>query len=57
MCRQNQSLEKEIHLKKKYITFDSSIYTIDNSDISVPNFMENSIGLKRVNLYFCRLIY
>ena len=27
-----------------------TVYTTDLPDLTVPNFMENSIGLKRVNL-------
>ena len=38
--------------RKKYniweiITFDLSIYTMNHPDLTVSNFMENSIGLKR----------
>ena len=41
--RQNQSSEKEI------ITCDTSIYTMGHPDFIACSFMENSIGLKRVN--------
>ena len=46
----------KLHLqRKKYniilevITGDPSIYTVDHPDITVSNFMEYSIGPKRVN--------
>ena len=34
----------------KIITCDPSIYTMDHPDLTVCNFMENSIGLKWVNI-------
>ena len=45
----NQSSEKEI----KYFlrTCDPSIYTMDRPDLTVPNFVGNSIGTQRVDIY------
>ena len=48
LLTQNQSLEKEIQCFLEDINCDSSIYTIDHPDFIVCNFMEYSIGLKRV---------
>ena len=43
----NQSFEKEIQYFIKIITCDPSIYTMDHPDLTVSNFMENSIGLQK----------
>ena len=59
--RQNQSLENttqnqplEIMQYSLEITIcNPSIYTMDHPDFPVSNFIENSIGLKRVNKYNC----
>ena len=43
--------EKKIHYCMEIITYDPSIYAMDHPGIhvTVSNFMENYIGLKRVN--------
>ena len=46
--KQNQSSEEEIQYVSETIICDPSIYTIDHPDLTVSIFMENSIGLKRV---------
>ena len=55
LLRQNQSPEKEIYFFLEgggggIITCDPSIYTIDHTDLTLSNFMGNSIGTKRVNI-------
>ena len=50
LLRQNQSSEKAILFCLEIITCDPLIYTMDNPDLTVSNFMEHSIGPKRVNL-------
>ena len=39
---------KKYNFLKKKLTCGPSIYTMDHPDLSVSNFMEKSIGLKRV---------
>ena len=48
LLRQNQSSKKEIQYFLEIITFDPSIYTMNHPEFIVCRFMENSIGLKRV---------
>ena len=48
--KQNQSLKNEIQYFFEIITSDPSIYTMNYPDLIVCNFMENSVGLKRVNI-------
>ena len=38
-----------IYLLEIYITYDPSIYTMEHPDFIVGSFMENSIGLKKIN--------
>ena len=52
LLSQNQSSEKEIQYFLKIITSDTSIYTMDHPDLTVSNFMGNTIGTKRVNVCF-----
>ena len=54
--RQNQSSKKEIQYFWEIITCDSSIYTMDHPDFTVPNFKGNSIGPKRVKASKCHVI-
>ena len=49
LLSQNRSSEKEIQYVLEIITCDPSIYTMNHQDLTVTNFLENSIGLKRVN--------
>ena len=49
LLSQKQSSEQEIEFILKVITCDRSIYTMDNPDFIVYSFMENYIGLKKVN--------
>ena len=49
MHRQNQSLEKEIIYFLKIITCYPSTYAMDHPDLTVSNFLGNSIGPKMVN--------
>ena len=53
LLRQNRSSEKEMQLFLEVIICNPSIYTMDNPDFTVSNFMENSNGLKMVyhNIY------
>ena len=46
LLKQNQSSEKEVYLYK-IITCDPLVYTMDHPDLTVSNFMENFIGLKK----------
>ena len=48
LLRQNQTFEKEIQHFFEIITCDSSVYTINHPDLTVSNFMGNSIGADRV---------
>ena len=50
LLRQNQSSEKEIHctIFLKIITNNPSLYIMDHPDLTVSNFMEFSIGPRRV---------
>ena len=41
--------EKEIQYYLEIITCDLSVHTMDHPDLVVSNFMENSVGLQRVN--------
>ena len=51
--------EKENHFCGEIITCGPSIYTMDHPDLTVLNFIENSISLKRVKnqSLMCWLIY
>ena len=50
--RQHLYSEKETqYIFLKIISCWPSIYTMNNSDINICFFMENSIGLKRLNIY------
>ena len=50
LIRQKQSSEKEIQYFLEMITCDPSIYTMDHTDFIVCSFMENFIGLRRVQM-------
>ena len=56
LLRQDQSLEEEIHVQYffRIVTCDPSLYIMDHLDIAVSNFMENSIGFKRVKGQYFR---
>ena len=49
LLRQHHSSEKKIQYFFEIITCDPSLYIIDHPDLTVSNFMGNSIGIKRVN--------
>ena len=40
--------EKKNNIILEILTCDPSVYTMDHPDLNVSNFMEKSIGLKRV---------
>ena len=48
LLRQNRSSEKEMQYLLEIITCDPSIYTMGHPDLTVSNFLEYSIGPKRV---------
>ena len=48
LLRPDRSSEKEIKSVFEITACDSLIYTIDHPHLTVSNFMESSIGLKRV---------
>ena len=48
LLRQNRSSEKEIQYFLEIITCDPSVSTMNYTDLTVSNFMENSIGTMRV---------
>ena len=48
LLRQNRSSEKEIQYVLQIKTCDISIYTMDHPGLTVLNFIEKSICLKRV---------
>ena len=45
----------EIQYYLEIIIYDPSIYTMDQPDVIVSNVMENSIGLKRGDLFLFRI--
>ena len=45
LLRQNQSSEKEIQYFLEIISCDPSIYKLDHPDLTLSNFMGNSIGI------------
>ena len=52
-CKDKIDLQrKKCNIFFEMITCNPSIYTIDHPDITVSNFMENSIGHKRVFAFF-----
>ena len=51
LLRQNRSSKKEIHNLEEIKTCDPSLYGMDPPDVTVPKFMEISIGPKRVKVY------
>ena len=54
--RQKQSSETKIQHFQEIITYHSLIYIMDHPALTVSNFMENSIGLIRVNAHIIHLI-
>ena len=55
LLRQHRSVEKKYNIFLKIIACDPSTYTMGHPDLTVSNFMGNSIGLKRVNNAFSEL--
>ena len=53
LLRQNLSSEKRIQYFLETVTCDPSIYTMVHPDLTVSNFMENSIVLKRAKTIVC----
>ena len=57
VCEGKNNLQKKkYNILLEIITFDPLIYTMDHPDLTVSNFMENSIGPKRVKGYSLHLI-
>ena len=52
----NLYLEKEIQYYLVIITSESFIYTMDHPEFIICRFMEQSNGLKRVNICQCQLV-
>ena len=51
LLRQNRSSEKEMQNLEEIITCGPRIYGMDPPNLIVSNFMNNSIGPKRVKVY------
>ena len=48
LLTQNRSSKKEIQYCLEIVSCDPSIYIMGNPDLTVSNFVENSIRIKRV---------
>ena len=53
---QNRSSEKEIQYFLEILTCDPSIYIMHHPDLTVSNFMGNSVGIKMVNFLLSILL-